>query len=401
MMMIFRLTNSRLKCGSHAMRRLSTSIIPTPSYRNRGVDTVSNLVKVRRFSMQDEYGTMDCSGHAHKMLNFELEKGGVLPELELRYKTFGKINEAKDNVVVVCHALTGNASLNEWWGAMLGPGKSFDTDKYLVVCANVVGSCYGSTGPTSVNPETGKVYGNTFPDVTIRDTVSAHIEMVQKGLGAKSVHAVIGGSLGGMQTLEWALLGGAYVKKAIVIGCGAEHTSWQIGISEAQRQCIYADLKWNGGDVDMNDPPRRGLGVARQQAMLTYRTAKGYHNKFGRQTQKQPNGVETFSVKEYLEYQGKKFENRFDPVTYVKITEQMDTHDVGRGRGGAEMALSSIHAKVMVVGIDSDVLYPIHEQEYLQKHIPGAELRVIKSEEGHDGFLLEQDQLGKCINEFI
>lgn len=351
--------------------------------------------------MQDEYGAMDASGSTYSRQKYKLESGSVLPELDIRYKTFGELNEAKDNVVVVCHALTGNASLDEWWGSMLGPGKSFDTEKYLVVCANVIGSCYGSTGPTSVNPETGKVYGNTFPDVTIRDTVGAHIEMVQQGLGVKSIHAVIGGSLGGMQALEWALLGGSFVKKAVIIGCGTEHTAWQIGISEAQRQCIYADPKWNGGNVDMTDPPRRGLGVARQQAMVTYRTAKAYRDKFGREMKKQPDGSTQFEVRGYLEYQGMKFEDRYDPISYIKITEQMDTHDVGRGRGGAQAALSKMEAEVMIIGIDSDILYPIHEQQALQALIPGAELEIIRSDEGHDGFLLEQDRLSAILDKFI
>lgn len=351
--------------------------------------------------MQDEYGKMDASGNTYRLENYSLELGDELPEVEIRYKTFGKLNEAKDNVVVVCHALTGNASLDEWWGTMLGPGRSFDTNRFFVVCANVIGSCYGSTGPTSVDPKTGKLYGNAFPDVTIRDSVKAHLEMVKEGIGANGIHAVVGGSLGGMQTLEWALIGGEFVKKAVVIGCGSEHTAWQIGISEAQRQCIYADPKWNGGDVDMSDPPRRGLGVARQQAMLSYRTAKAYHDKFGRDTKKPTDGKEQFEVRSYLEYQGTKFEDRFDAISYVKITEQMDTHDVGRGRGGAEVALSQMKAQVMVVGIDSDILYPLHEQEALHAAIPGAEMRVIRSDEGHDGFLLEQDQLAKFIDNFI
>ena len=191
------------------------------------------------------------------------------------------------------------------------------------------------------------------------------------------------------------------MKKAVIIGCGTEHTAWQIGISEAQRQCIYADPKWNGGNVDMTDPPRRGLGVARQQAMVTYRTAKAYRDKFGREMKKQPDGSTQFEVRGYLEYQGMKFEDRYDPISYIKITEQMDTHDVGRGRGGAQAALSKMDAEVMIIGIDSDILYPIHEQQALQELIPGAELEIIRSDEGHDGFLLEQDRLSAILDKFI
>ena len=280
---------------------------------------------------------------------------------------------------------------------MLGPGKTFDTSKYLVVCANVLGSCYGSTGPTTINSNTGKIYGNSFPDVTIRDTVNAHMLMIKNGIGANSIVSVIGGSMGGMQALEWAILGGDFVKKSVIIGCGAAHTAWQIAISETQRQAIYADPNWNNGNVDMNNPPVKGLSVARQIAMLSYRTQIAYQNKFGRQ--KDDQGI--WQAKKYLEYQGMKFLDRFDPVSYIKITEQMDMHDVGRNRGSIEKALSEIKGQCLVVGIDSDILYPLHEQEELAKLIPTAKLNIIHSSEGHDGFLLEQNQLCGFIDEFL
>jgi homoserine O-acetyltransferase len=301
-------------------------------------------------------------------------------------------------LVIVCHALTGNSRLDQWWESMLGPGRPFDTSKYLVVCANVLGSCYGSTGPQSINPDTGKPYGNSFPDVSIRDTVRLHMMMAREDIGAHRVHSVIGGSMGGMQALEWALLGGDYVQSAVSIGCGAAHTAWQIGMSETQRQAIYADPKWNNGEVDMNDPPNSGLSVARQIAMLSYRTAKGYHGKFGRDVDAK-SGL--FQAKKYLEYQGRKFVDRFDPVSYVKITEQMDRHDVGHGRGGVAAALGSIKCRYMVMGIDSDLLYPLHEQEELYEGIPNSEYHVIRSPDGHDGFLLEQDQVGSNIASFL
>ena len=280
---------------------------------------------------------------------------------------------------------------------MLGPGKTFDTSKYLVVCANVLGSCYGSTGPTTINSNTGKVYGNSFPDVTIRDTVNAHMMMIKNGIGANGIVCVIGGSMGGMQALEWAIIGGDFVKKSVIIGCGAAHTAWQIAISETQRQAIYADPKWNNGNVDMTNPPLKGLSVARQIAMLSYRTPIAYQKKFGRQ--KDDQGI--WQAKKYLEYQGIKFLERFDPVSYIKITEQMDMHDVGRNRGGVDKALSEIKGRCLVVGIDSDTLYPLHEQEELAKLIPTAKLNIIKSTEGHDGFLLEQNQLAGFIDEFL
>jgi homoserine O-acetyltransferase len=204
--------------------------------------------------------------------------------------------------------------------------------------------------------------------------------------------------MGGMQALEWALLGGDYVQSAVSIGCGAAHTAWQIATSEAQRQAIYADPKWNKGDVDMSDPPNGGLVVARQIAMLSYRTAKGYHGKFGR-SKDETTGM--FEARRYLEYQGRKFIDRFDPVTYIKISEQMDRHDVGHGRGGVAAALGSIRCRYLVMGIDSDLLYPLHEQEELHEGIRGSVFKVIHSADGHDGFLLEQDQVGTHIESFL
>jgi len=340
---------------------------------------------------------MDSSGETYLSKNFQLENGVILPEVQVRYSTFGKLNDTYDNILVVCHALTGNSRLDTWWGSMLGPGLTFDTSKYLVVCANVLGSCYGSTGPTTINSNTNTKYGNDFPAVTIRDTVNAHMMMIKNAIGAKGIECVIGGSMGGMQALEWAIMGGDFVKKTVVIGCGAAHTAWQIAISETQRQAIYADPKWNDGNVDMSNPPTKGLSVARQIAMLSYRTPIAYQKKFGRQ--KDDNGI--WQAKKYLEYQGTKFLERFDPVSYIKITEQMDMHDVGRNRGGIEKALSQIKGRCLVVGIDSDILYPLHEQEELAQLIPNAKLSIIKSSEGHDGFLLEQSQLAEFIDKFL
>lgn len=212
--------------------------------------------------MRDEYSQMDASGSTFTTHNFVLESGTVLPTAEVRYNTFGSLNAARDNLLVVCHALTGNSRLDIWWGSMLGPGKTFDTDKYLVVCANVLGSCYGTTGPRSTDPTTGRPYGTTFPLCTIRDTVRLHMLMCQEGLGARRCAAVVGGSLGGMQALEWGLIGGSFVGKTVAIGCGAQHTAWQIGISEAQRQAIYNDVAWGDGrDVDM-DRPNKGETVS-------------------------------------------------------------------------------------------------------------------------------------------
>mmetsp|Transcript_45357 Transcript_45357/g.142231 ORF Transcript_45357/g.142231 Transcript_45357/m.142231 type:complete len:382 (-) Transcript_45357:201-1346(-) len=347
--------------------------------------------------MKDEYGELTSAGEAYFAGKFQLENGQWLDNPEVRYNCYGELNEAKDNVLVVCHALTGNSQVANWWGSLLGPGKAFDTDKYYVVCANILGSCYGTTGPLSRDPTTGSQYLIDFPKVSVRDTVNLHLKMMREGIGANQVAAVVGGSLGGMQTLEWALCGGDYVKSIVPIACGAAHTAWQIGTSECQRQAIYADPKWCNGRFDPNDPPLQGLAVARQMAMVSYRTAKAFQKKFGRETK----DGSMFQVRSYLEYQGEKFKTRMDPLSYLCITEQMDTHDVGRHRGGIDAALASIAQPTLVLGVDSDVLYPLHEQEELAAKIPGAQFQIVNSNEGHDGFLLEQDQIQAAVKSFL
>ena len=355
--------------------------------------------------LQDEYGDMDDSGETFTIPNFRLESGKVIEQVDVRYRTWGELNEKADNALVVCHALTGNASLDSWWGGLLGPGLPFDTDKYFVVCANALGSCYGSTGPTSINPKTGKPYGGDFPHVTVRDSVKAHHKLLQEGLNVQSLKSVIGGSMGGMQVLEWMFYGSDYVRTAVPIACGAHHHAWQIAISESQRQAIYADPKFQDGNYSQNDPPHSGLAVARQIAMISYRTHEAYEKKFGREragaSETTENLDATFSVEGYLHHQGKKFLTRFDPNSYITITQLMDSHDVGRNRGGEELALNKLEQPTLVIGIDSDALYPIIEQQRLARYIKNTELHILRSDEGHDGFLLEQDQIAKLIEEFL
>jgi len=371
--------------------------------------------------MEDEYGEMTSEGETYVFPGpFKLESGEVLREARLCYRTYGEMNESRDNAVVVCHALTGNASLHSWWGDLLGPGQAFDSSKYMVVCVNILGSCYGSTSPLSKDPLTGRRYGFSFPDVSVQDTVRIQLHLL-RSLGVRSVKCVIGGSFGGMQAVEFAAQAGTvsssfggdseegravpFVRSVVPIACGAYHTAWQIGISETQRQAIYADPKWNGGDVDYDDPPLNGLAVARQIGMISYRTALGYHNKFGRHlnTHSHPpyGSKANWNVKTYLQYQGHKFLTRFDPITYVKLTEQMDTHDVGRGRGGVKNALRDVHIPALVMGIDSDILYPLREQHELVSYFPNGHFQIINSDAGHDGFLLEQNQVGQHIIDFL
>jgi homoserine O-acetyltransferase len=375
--------------------------------------------------MKDEYGAMDDSGSTYRYPGeYVLESGQTLPVCELRYQTYGELNAARDNCLVICHALTGNASLHAWWGDLLGERRPFDTDKYFVVCCNILGSCYGSTSPTSIDPASGQPYSTNFPDVSVKDTVRLQLLLLQNELGVKSVKSVIGGSFGGMQVLEFAVQAGSssngndggtgyceftdaegnpYVRTVIPIACGARHTAWQIAISEVQRQAIYHDPEWQNGTPEH---ATNGLQVARQLGMVSYRTPVGYCQKFGRnkQTDDSPEygSAATWQVKNYLKYQGVKFLSRFDPVTYVKLTEQMDSHDVARGRGGDVAAvLRRVTIPAAVLGIDSDVLYPLREQQELVDLLPNASLHLIHSDDGHDGFLLEQEQVGAHITDFL
>jgi len=389
--------------------------------RNDGLLPTTSIAakeEEKKSAMEDEYGEMTSDGHTYVYPGvFTLESGEELMEAALRYQTYGELNEFRDNVLVVCHALTGNASLHSWWGDLLGPDKAFDTSKYFVICANILGSCYGSTSPMSLDPSTNKPYGMSFPDISIRDTVRIQLHMLKHHLQIRSIKSVIGGSFGGMQAIEFAIQSSSmesspaipFVRSIIAIACGAQHTAWQIAISEVQRQAIYADAKWNNGKLNLDDPPLKGLSVARQIGMISYRTPAGYDIKFGRKVQRsscpsQPpphTSREKFQVQSYLEYQGQKFLARFDAVTYVKLTEQMDTHDIGSNRGGSKSALKDVFIPALVLGIDSDILYPLFEQEELVSLFPNATLGVIHSDAGHDGFLLEQEQVGGYITEFL
>ena len=246
-------------------------LLQTTAYRS-----VGNLTADQTFNeeMEDEYGDMDNSGSTYTAKKLKLENGTTLQEVNLRYRTWGELNAAKDNAIVVCHALTGNAALNDWWGSFLGEGKPFDTSKYFVVCANLLGSCYGTTGPTSINPETGEAYQGDFPYVTVRDAVRLQKEMLREAEGVKSVKCVIGGSLGGMQTMEWLFSDNddghtegdvPYVRSAIPMACGLQHHTWQIAISETQRQALYADTDFQNGYYDEDRPPKKGKEIKKRK----------------------------------------------------------------------------------------------------------------------------------------
>ncbi|MFW6347294.1 MAG: homoserine O-acetyltransferase MetX [Cyclonatronaceae bacterium] len=330
------------------------------------------------------------------LMGFLTESQFFFPRLDLAYKTWGTLNETRDNVIVICHALTGHADAKEWFAGLFAKGGLLDSQEHFVICINVPGSCYGSTGPQSINPETGDVYGPDFPKLSIRDMVRAQ-QLVLDGLGIRGIELVIGGSMGGMQTLEFSIMD-RRVKAAAVIAAGARHESWAIGISEAQRQAIYADAHWNGGRYTPEKRPVNGLSAARMMAMITYRAHGQYNARFGRE--RRPDDNEQFQVESYLRYQGEKMAARFDPLSYVRLTQAMDTHDVGRNRGGLEKALGSIRIPVLVVGIDSDNLYPPREQEHVGRLLAEGVYRSLHSEYGHDAFLIEFEQLNDILSEF-
>ena len=327
---------------------------------------------------------------------FTTESGFTFPKLELNWKSWGTLNEQKNNVVVICHALTGNAAADDWFSGVFASGSPIDLSQYYVICINAIGSCYGSTGPWSTNSETGAPYKNTFPEVTIRDIVRSQ-QLLLDELGITGIELVIGASMGGMTALEFAIMD-PRVRAASVIAMGKCHSPWAIGISHAQRSAIYADAKWNNGDYERDDPPAKGLAAARMMAMITYRTAYDYEKKFGRNVN-QEKGL--YQVESYLNYQGSKIVDRFDAYTYDRLSKAMDSHDVSRGRGTFEEALGGLNKPIQVIGITSDRLYPIYEQRELAQLLPNSEYAEIESDYGHDAFLIEFEQLNTLLTPFI
>jgi homoserine O-acetyltransferase len=326
---------------------------------------------------------------------FDLELGGRLERVRVGYRTWGRLAPDGRNAVVVCHALTGTADVDSWWARMFGPGRAFDPDRDFVICANILGSCYGTTGPTSVDPATGEPYRGTFPAITVRDMVRVQ-KALTDALGVRWIPMVIGGSLGGMQVLEWALLYPERVGSVVFIASTARHSAWAIGLSEAQRQAIFADPRWKGGRYDPLDPPDAGLAAARAMAMCAYRSMPSFEERFSRRQQAE----DLFAVESYLRHQGRALVERFDAATYVTLTEAMDCHDVARGRGDFEEVLRSIRQPTLVVSIDSDVLYWPAEQREVARLVPSAKLAVMDSPHGHDAFLIDVDRLSDMVADF-
>ncbi len=324
--------------------------------------------------------------------SFVLESGARLPGVEIAYHTFGKPNAAADNVVWICHALTANADVSDWWSGMVGKGKCFDPAKHFIVCANVLGSCYGTTGPLSKDAN-GAVYYDRFPVVTIRDMVRAHI-LLRRHLGIEKINLLTGGSIGSFQALEWAVMEPEVIRNLVLIAGGAKSTAWTAGWNEAQRMAIRADRSFFEKTPDGG---KEGMKAARAMALLSYRNATAYNRT---QPVRPEDDFLRLKAHTYQQYQGEKLARRFDARSYYLLTQAFDSHHVGRGRGSTEKALAAITARTLVVGIDTDILFPEEDQRELARLIRGARLQWLHSDFGHDGFLLEFEQLTKMISDF-
>lgn len=332
--------------------------------------------------------------------DFVLESGKTIAGFHLQYATNGRLNADKSNVVWVFHALTANSDAEDWWPGLIGSGKLFDPDEHFIICDNIPGSCYGSSGPLDVDPKTKNPYYKDFPVFTIKDIVKAFMEL-KNHLGIEKIWLGIGGSLGGMQLLEWAVESPDDFENIIPIATSAKASPWVIALNTSQRMCIEQDPTWHSGQEDAG---KNGMKAARTVALLSYRNYDTYT-----QTQQ---GVtldtedltidqKVFKAETYQRYQGEKLANRFNAYSYYNITKILDTHDVGRGRGTVQFALSIIKAKTLVIGISSDLLFPVKEQALIAEHIKNARLEVIESFYGHDGFLLEFEVIHYIISKFL
>lgn len=359
-----------------------------------------------------------------------LQAGGKLSDIRVAYQTYGKMNTDGSNAILLCHALTGNAhaagfldseehdsysrydllgaysAISKgragWWDGLVGPGCAFDTDKYFVVCSNILGSCYGTTGPASIDPATGKNRGRDFPVITVRDMVRLEHELILS-LGIKSIHSVAGGSLGGMQALEWAVLYPDMVRSIIPIASAVKNSAWGIALNQAGKSAIIMDPGFLDGNY--SERPFKGLEIARQMAMISYRSQESYEKKFGRE-RTSPYGnyfdiSNKFQIQNYLEYQGRKLALRYDPNCYLRISDATDLFDLSEGRGDIESVLSSIKARSLFIGISSDVLYPAAEIRKSAAMVPGSAYAEIDSIFGHDAFLIEFGQLERMIKSFL
>jgi len=321
---------------------------------------------------------------------FKLESGEILPELEIAYHTYGKSNEKKSNVIWICHALTASSDTADWWSGLVGEGKIFDTKKYFIICANIIGSCYGSSGPLSINSRTEKKYYSSFPQVTIRDMVNAHI-LLRKHLGIEKIFIGAGGSMGAYQILEWTVTEPKIFERIVLMNTSARESAWGIAIHTTQRIAIEADSTWRNNS---DNAGAKGLKAARAIGMLTYRNYEMFAEQ---QTDEDNNKLDNYKSSSYIHHQGEKLVKRFNVYSYWLLTKAMDSHNLARGRKKIEDVLRSIKVKTLVIGISSDRLCPNAEQKFLAKYLPNVTLKIIDSPFGHDGFLAEWEKLTKAI----
>lgn len=345
-----------------------------------------------------------------------LEGGEKLKEATIAYETYGKLNKEKNNAILVCHALSGDAHVAGWhegdrkpgwWDIIIGPGKCLDTEKYFIICSNVIGGCKGSTGPSSINPETNQPYGLDFPIITISDMVDAQKKLIDH-LGINQLFAVVGGSMGGMQALQWGVSYPNMVKLAIPIATAAHSAPQQIAFNEVGRQAIVSDPKWKEGSYYSDEIPKDGLSLARMIGHITYISYESMYQKFGRRLQdKEKYGFDfslDFQVESYLHYQGESFVERFDANSYLYITKAMDYFDLTKNESLAE-GLKDVKAKFLIISVDSDWLYPPAQSKEIVMALTANDIDVsyqeMKSPYGHDAFLLEAGQLNYIINGFL
>lgn len=325
---------------------------------------------------------------------FQLELGEYLPGFELAYTTYGTLHKDKSNVVWICHALTANSNPAEWWSGLVGKGKLFDPEKYFIVCANMLGSCYGSTYALSINPATERPWYHSFPTLTNRD-IARGFDLLRLHLGIDKIHIGLGGSLGGQQLLEWAVKESSVFEHLIPIATNSRHSAWGIAFNESQRMAIEADSSWK---EDHQDAGLTGLQAARSVALLSYRS---YHAYQITQTDPDSHKLGDFKASSYQRYQGEKLGKRFDAFAYWTLSKAMDSHNLGRGRGSIHSALQQISSNTLVIGVNSDGLFPPEEQRFIAERIPRSKYAEVASQYGHDGFLIEFETIQEVIREFL
>ena len=329
---------------------------------------------------------------------FHLESGKSLPQLHLAYHTFGEMNAAKSNVVWVFHALTANSNPVEWWPGIVGDGCIINPQQHFIVCVNMPNSCYGSIGPLDVNPLTNEPFYHSYPLFTTRDMIRAY-QLMKQHLGIEKIHMGIGGSMGGQQLLEWAIEQPELFEYIVPIATNAQHSPWGIAFNKSQRLCIENDPTWKEQQPTAGI---EGMKTARSLALISYRHYQAYtETQTGVVDDRLPIDEQVFKAETYQQYQGQKLANRFNAFSYWFLSKAMDTHNVGRNRGTVIDALKRIQAKTLVISIKTDILFPLQEQEFLAEHIPNAELTIINSHYGHDGFLLEHEKITLLLKSFL